>query len=83
MAMTDPIAWVRSFWIPRQEVRAEIWALSGRHQGRVMEGAKLEAKSPGISGRRAVLLQAVMRRHAGSAAALAERDRTHMQKEAP
>lgn len=83
MAMTDPVTWIRSFWIPRQEVRAEIWALSGRHQGRVMEGARLEAKTPGITARRAVLLQAVLRRHAGSAAALAEKDRTHMRKETP
>ncbi len=74
--LLDPIGWVRSLWIPRDEVRAEIWALGGRHRGRVMEGALMEAKIPGISVRRSVLLKAVLRRYAGSAAALAERDRT-------
>ncbi len=64
-----PAAWVRSFWVPPGEVRAEVWALGGRHRGRVMEGARLEAKVPGISQSRAILLTAVMRTYPGSPAA--------------
>lgn len=67
-----PLVFLRSLWIPREEVRAEIWALGGRHSGRVMEGARLESRAEGITVRRAILLKAVLRRHAGSAAALAE-----------
>ncbi len=81
--MLDPVSWLRSFWIPREAVRAEIWALSGRHQGRVLQGARQEARAPGISADRAVLLQAVLRRHAGSAAALAEGERASLHGEAP
>jgi hypothetical protein len=67
-----PFVFLRSLWIPREEVRAEIWALGGRHGGRVMEGARLEYRAQGITVRRAILLKAVIRRHSGSAAALAE-----------
>ena len=70
--LQNPLRWIHSFWIPPDEVRAEIWALGERHRGRVVEGALLEAKAAGISFRRAVLLKAVLRRHAGSAAALSE-----------
>jgi len=72
--MLGPIGWLRSLWIPREEVRAEIWALGERHRGQVMAGARLEAKAPGISVRRAVLLKAVIRQHRGTAAARAEAD---------
>ncbi len=75
-AFSAPVAWLRSHWIPAAEVRAEIWALGGRHRGRVMDGARLEAKAPGLSPRRAMLLQAVLRTHAGSDAAKAERNST-------
>ena len=75
-ALSTPVAWLRSHWIPAAEVRAEIWALGGRHGGRVMEGARLEAKGPGLSPHRAMLLQAVLRTHAGSDAARAERNST-------
>lgn len=49
-------------WIPDQEVRAEAWALGGRHRGEVTEGARRELREPDISARRAVLLRAVIRR---------------------
>jgi hypothetical protein len=54
-------ATVRSQWISPSDVRAEAWALGGRHRGRVFEGAQLELKAGGISVRRAVLLKAVIR----------------------
>jgi len=52
---------VRSAWVPPQEVRAEVWALGGRHQGRVLEGARLELAASGLAVRRAILLRAVIR----------------------
>lgn len=69
-------AWLRSHWIPLNEVRAEIWALGARHQGRVIEGARKEGAEPGLSFRRAILLKAVIRSHAGSPAGRAERARS-------
>lgn len=73
----DALAWVRSFGIPLEEVRAETWALGGRHQGRVIAGARLEGKTPGLSLRRATLLKAVIRRQSGSAAGKAELERAN------
>ena len=55
------LASVRAHWIPPTEVRAEAWALGGRHQGRVLEGARAELTTADISFRRAVLLKAVIR----------------------
>lgn len=52
---------VRSHWISPAEVRAESWALGGRHHGQILEGARVELKSDGLSIRRAVLLKAVIR----------------------
>lgn len=52
---------VRSHWISPAEVRAESWALGGRHHGQVLEGARAELKSDGLSIRRTVLLKAVIR----------------------
>lgn len=72
MVMNSPIAWLRSFWIPVDEVRAETWALGARHQGRVIAGARIEGADPGISFRRAILLKAVIRHQTGSAAGKAE-----------
>ena len=51
----------RSRWISPSEVRLEAWALGGRHHGQVLEGARSELKTGGISIRRAVLLRAVIR----------------------
>ena len=44
------------------EVRAEAWALGGRHRGDVMAGAKAELLADGLSPRQAGLLRAVIRR---------------------
>lgn len=55
------VATLRSQGVSPSEVRAEAWALGVRHHGRLMEGARSELKSCGISIRRAVLLKAVIR----------------------
>ena len=60
----SPLAWLQSHWITPREIRAEVWALGGRHRGKVLEGARLEAKSPHISARRSILLRAVIRNQA-------------------
>jgi hypothetical protein len=52
---------LRSHWIPLSEVRAEAWALGGRHGGRVLEGARSELAAVDLSFRRAILLKAVIR----------------------
>ncbi len=52
---------IRSYWISPREVRAEAWALGGRHRGEVLQGARLEAKAADLSFRRAILLKAVIR----------------------
>ncbi len=51
----------RAHWVAPQDIRAEIWALGGRHHGDVIRGARSELAAPGISLRRAVLLKAVIR----------------------
>lgn len=76
MRLSHGLAWLRSYWIPLQEVRAETWALGARHQGRVIEGARKEGMDPGLSFRRAILLKAVIRRHRASAAGQAELGRS-------
>jgi hypothetical protein len=48
--------------ITEQEIRAEVFALGNRHRGCVLEGARAEAQAPNLPLRRAVLLQAVIRR---------------------
>lgn len=55
------LAQLRALWITQPQIRAEAWALGGRHRGRVLEGARAEAKAPRISFRRAILLRAVIR----------------------
>ncbi len=52
---------LRSTWVPPQEVRAEAWALGGRHRGKVLDGARLELATSGLAVRRAILLRAVIR----------------------
>lgn len=47
--------------VPEAEVRAEAWALGGRHQGNVLDGARAELDQGGISAHRALLLRAVIR----------------------
>jgi hypothetical protein len=75
--VTAGLAWLRSYWIPPSEVRAEIWALGARHQGRVLEGARLEGSAPGLGFRQAILLKAVVRRYRNSAAGRAEAARAN------
>ena len=49
-------------FVPHEgQTGAEAWALGGRHQGRVLEGARAEARAPDITFRRAILLKAVIR----------------------
>ncbi len=48
-------------WIRPEEIRAEVWALGGRHRGDVLAGAKAELSAVGLSFRRAILLKAVLR----------------------
>jgi hypothetical protein len=43
------------------EVRAEAWALGGRHAGEVLSGAQSELAAGGLTPRRAMLLRAVIR----------------------
>lgn len=45
------------------EIRAEAWALGGRHQGEVLRGARAELAGDGLSAHRATLLRAVIRSH--------------------
>jgi hypothetical protein len=71
-AMSGLLGRLRSHWIPEREIRAETWALGGRHAGRVIEGARLEAKAPQVSFRRAILLKAVIRSQTRSARMLAQ-----------
>jgi hypothetical protein len=52
---------LRSTWVAPQEVRAEAWALGGRHRGKVLEGARLELAASGLAVRRSILLRAVIR----------------------
>lgn len=47
--------------ITAQEIRAESMFLGDRHQGRIVQGANLELKVPGISAYRVALLRAVIR----------------------
>jgi hypothetical protein len=73
-------SWARliSCWIPHAEVRAEMWAMGARHRGRVVEGAREEGRTPGLSFRRAVLLKAVIREsHMAAARLKTGRKRAH------
>jgi hypothetical protein len=55
-------AW-RSQWVGEADVRAEAWALGGRHRGEVVAGARSELRERPIAPRRAVLLKAVIRKY--------------------
>ena len=55
------VGWMRAQWISPAEVRAETWALGGRHRGAVVAGAQRELATVGASTRRRVLLRAVIR----------------------
>lgn len=43
------------------EIRAEAWALGGRHRGEVLEGARSELAAGGLSPHRTALLKAVVK----------------------
>lgn len=43
------------------EIRAEVWALGGRHRGEVLEGARTELAGGGLSPHRTALLKAVVK----------------------
>lgn len=60
-AWPKAIRWLYAQWIPRSEVRAEIWALGCRHGGEALQGARTELSAPGLSVRRKVLLKTVIR----------------------
>jgi hypothetical protein len=53
-------SWLTLSLIPPEEIRAEIWALGGRHRGEALKGAMLELKAPDITKRRSDLLRAVI-----------------------
>jgi hypothetical protein len=55
------VSHLKSFAVSGPEIRAEVWALGARHRGQVLEGARAEARAPGVSPKRAVLLAAVIR----------------------
>ena len=55
------VGWLRSFAVTKHQVRAEVFALGGRHLGQVLDGARTESRAPGISLQRAILLKAVIR----------------------
>ena len=44
-----------------REIRAETWALGGRHGGEVLGGARAELANRDLPARRAVVLRAVIR----------------------
>lgn len=50
------------------EIRAEAWALGGRHRGEVLEGARAELAGGGNSPHRTALLKAVVKNQLALAA---------------
>ena len=47
--------------VSEREIRAETFFLGNRHQGRVVEGARLELRTPDLDPHRAAVLRAVIR----------------------
>lgn len=47
--------------VSAREIRAEAFFLGNRHQGQIVEGARLELEAPDLDPHRAVLLRAVIR----------------------
>lgn len=47
--------------VGKAEIRAEAWALGGRHRGEVLEGARAELANGGHSPHRTALLKAVVK----------------------
>lgn len=52
---------LRPWRLTEQQIRAEAWALGARHKGQIRAGALEESRDQGISLRRAILLNAVLR----------------------
>jgi hypothetical protein len=65
MRLWDALKSLQSGLIPISEVRAEAWALGGRHRGEVVDGARAELLAPGITSHRSMLLRAVIRSSKG------------------
>lgn len=47
--------------VSAREIRAEAFFLGNRHQGQIVEGARLELQAPDLDAHRAMLLRAVIR----------------------
>lgn len=54
------LRWLLHPEISSAEIRAEIFHLGGRHRGEPLAGALRELEAPGLPGRRADLLRAVV-----------------------
>ena len=56
------LAWLGVGGASETDVRAEVWRLGARHNGRPLEGALEELNEPGLSAERAQLLRACVRK---------------------
>ena len=55
-------SWLQPSAVSEAQVRAEVWKLGSRHLGWPLEGALKELQDPAISGERAQLLRACVRK---------------------
>ena len=60
--------WINSFLFQESDLRAEIWALGGRHHGDVLKGAMAELADLSSTAAKRSLLRAVIRRQRRSSA---------------
>ena len=54
--------WIDSFLVHERDLRAESWALGGRHHGDVLKGARAELADRESTAAKRSLLRAVIRR---------------------
>ena len=54
--------WIDSFLVHESDLRAECWALGGRHRGDVLKGARAELADRSSTTTKRSLLRAVIRR---------------------
>ena len=54
--------WIDSFLVHESDLRAECWALGGRHRGDVLKGARAELADCSSTMAKRSLLRAVIRR---------------------
>ena len=54
--------WIDAFLFNENEVRAECWAMGGRHHGDVLKGARVELADRASTPSKRSLLRAVIRR---------------------